>query len=185
MGYVINFVSGPSVGKSLISALVYAELKIGGYTTEYVQEYAKQLVWLRKWDKLNNQYLVSSKQYELIKVLYDIPSIKYVVVDGGLMLGLYYNRHYKTNVSNVDKTEKMIISRNNEFKNIYIHLERNPEVPFEQDGRVQTYMESLEVDKSLKGTLRDLCLEYKSFRSSKDSIEGIVEYIKSKSQISV
>lgn len=182
MGYIVNFISGPSVGKSLISALVYAELKLNGYTTEYVQEYAKQLVWLKKWDKLDNQYLVSTKQYSLIKVLDDIPSIEYVVVDGALVLGLYYNRHYKTNVSNLDKTEDMIMERNNEFKNIYIHLERNPSVEFEQEGRVQTYSESLEVDSELKRIMNVLGLPYRSWVSSKDSIPGIVEYIREQSE---
>lgn len=178
MTFVINFISGPSVGKSLISSMVYSELKICGYITEYVQEYAKKLVWLKKWEKLDNQYLVSSKQYEIINILYQVPDIQYVVVDGALLLGLYYNRYYKTNVSNVEKTEEMILARNSEFKNIYIHLERNKEIAYEVQGRVQTYTESLEVDKELVRILDKLGIKYKSFKSSKESVQEIIKYIK-------
>ena len=179
MSFVINFVSGPSVGKSLISALVYAELKVNGYSTEYVQEYAKKLVWLKKWDKLDNQYLVSSKQYELIDVLYRLDTLDFVVVDGSLLLGAYYNRHYETNVSNIEKTEEMIFRRNSQFRNIYIYLERNHDVPFEQAGRVQTYTESVKIDEELLELMNEQEIEYKRFRSSKDSLPGIIEYIQS------
>ena len=44
MTKIINFLSGPSAGKSLMAALVYAELKSMHYKVEYVQEYAKHLV---------------------------------------------------------------------------------------------------------------------------------------------
>ena len=182
MGYVINFISGPSVGKSVISSLVYGELKCKGYTTEYVQEYAKQLVWLEKWDKLNNQYLVSSKQYELINVLNKVKSIKYIVVDGSLLLGAYYNKHYKTNVSNIEKTEEMILNRMKEFKNIYIYLERNPEIQYENEGRVQTYKESVQIDKRLLELLEEQEIKYKKYRSEKHNVAKIIEYIEQEMQ---
>jgi hypothetical protein len=36
MTKVINFISGPGAGKSLMSALTFAELKMNHYKTEYV-----------------------------------------------------------------------------------------------------------------------------------------------------
>jgi hypothetical protein len=177
--FVINFIAGPSVGKSLVSALVYAELKLLGYTTEYVQEYAKNLVWLKKWEKLDNQYLVTTKQYEMIKAVYNVPSIQYTVVDSSMLLCLYYNRINVNNVSNVQKTEEMTLSKLGEFQNIYIVLERHPEAKYEEAGRVQTQAEAKKVDEDLLVMLEELGIEYKSFLSCKESIPGIIEYITS------
>jgi hypothetical protein len=174
MTYVINFISG----KSLVSSLVYAELKCNGYITEYVQEYAKQLVWFKKLDKLNNQYYVSTKQYEMINLLVELRDLDYVVMDGALLLGLCYNDIYKSNVSNIEKTRSMIIEKNSKFKNIYIYLERNENVKYEQQGRVQNESEARDIDKYLKKMLKELDIEYKSFKSSKESLEEIIKYIK-------
>jgi hypothetical protein len=176
--FVVNFISGPSVGKSLMSALVYAELKTLGYTTEYVQEYAKTLVWLKDFERLNDQYYVTKKQYEMIKALYTVDAIEYVVVDSSLWLGMYYNRVNKDNVSNVKKTDEMIKEKMKEFRNIYIVLERDPSIKYESHGRIQTYSESLIVDKELIVMLKELGVEYKIFKSNRESVKDIIEYIK-------
>jgi hypothetical protein len=60
---IINIIAGPSSGKSTIYSLLYAKLKILGYSCEQVPERAKKLVWAEKFDVLNNQYHVSTKQY--------------------------------------------------------------------------------------------------------------------------
>ena len=65
--YVINIIGGPGIGKTTISALLFANLKIKGYICEYVQEFAKKLVWLKDYDTLNNQFFVSKEQYTLLK----------------------------------------------------------------------------------------------------------------------
>lgn len=179
MKYVINFIAGPSVGKSLISALVYTELKKNRVKVEYIQEYAKSLVWCKKFDKLNNQYYVSTKQYEIIKSLYSVPDIEYIVLDGSLLLGLYYNRSFPTNVSNIEKTEKMILEKNSEFNHIYIYLERNVNIPFDPSGRVHNEEESKIADYCLKKILSESNYNFKVFKSDINSIQDIIEYINS------
>lgn len=175
MTKVINFISGPSCGKSLMSALTFAELKMNHYSSEYVQEYAKGLIYANKLDELDNQFQVSLQQYRMIKPLQGV--IDYIICDSGLLIGLMYNRLSTTNVSNVQKTEEMIISKMSEFDNIYIYLERDPEIPYEKEGRLQNEEESKVIDKLFKGLLDELKLEYKCFKSGKESIEGIVKYI--------
>jgi pantothenate kinase-related protein Tda10 len=39
--WVVNFISGPGAGKSVMSASIFVQLKLAGYNTEYCQEYAK------------------------------------------------------------------------------------------------------------------------------------------------
>ena len=56
---VINFVASPSSGKSLMAALVFSELKMMHFRAEYVQEYAKTLIWQDRLEELANQYNVS------------------------------------------------------------------------------------------------------------------------------
>lgn len=104
-------------------------------------------------------------------------SVNYIICDSGLLIGLFYNRYHKDNVSNIQKTEQMILDKMNEFNNIYIFLERNPEFPFEQEGRLQNEKEAQQIDIGFKDILNEFNLPYKSFISSKDSIPQIIDYI--------
>jgi len=63
---VINFVAAPSSGKSLMAALIFSELKMRHYKAEYVQEYAKTLIWQNRLEELANQYKVSLVQFYMI-----------------------------------------------------------------------------------------------------------------------
>jgi len=171
---VINFVGGPSSGKSLISALTFAELKMMHKSSELVQEYAKTLVWKEEFEELNCQYHVSMEQYRMLKAIDG--KVEYAVIDSPLLLGLYYNRAHLTNVSNVEKTEKMILEKMAEFENIYIFLERNAEFPFEVAGRIHNEEQSCNIDKELKQLLEELDLQYITIKSDKTSIKKIIEY---------
>jgi hypothetical protein len=172
---VINFISGAGAGKSLMSAMTFAELKMRHYRAEYVQEYAKSLVWQKRFDELNNQYHVSMQQYKMIKAVDG--AVDYVVCDSGLLIGVFYNRYSKTNVCDVKKTEKVIVDKMKEFDNIYIFLERNDEFPYEKEGRMQDENEAKEIDLQFKELLKEFKLPYKSFLSSKESIPKIIDYI--------
>lgn len=172
---VISFISGPSVGKTLLSSLVFAELKMMHKSAEIVPEVAKWLIYKEEFDKLNDQYYVSSEQYRQIKVLDG--KVEYVIADSGILTGLYYNKTYQSNMSDIKKTEKMILDKVSEFNNIYIYVERNPEFEFEKEGRVHNEEESKQIDIELKQMLDDYNISYKSFISDKSSVRGIVDYI--------
>lgn len=171
---VINLIGAPSSGKSLCAGLIFAELKINKYVTEYVQEFAKTLVWKGETDTLCNQYYVSTEQYKLLKSVNG--KVDYIVTDGALLLGLYYNKTYTDNVSDLTKTGNKILEYMSEFDNIYIFLERGP-YDYEKEGRVHTYEQSLIIHRELKTLLNNLKLEYKTFKSEKKSIDGMVKYI--------
>ena len=175
MTKVINFIGGSGCGKSLMAALTFAELKMKHLKTEYVQEYAKMLVWQQKFEELDNQYQVSTEQYRMIKAVDG--SVDYIICDSPLLVGLFYNRYHPTNVCNVKKTENMLLSKMSEFNNIYIYLERNPEFPFEKEGRMQNEDESKKIDIMFKNLLDEFNLPYLSIISSKKSIPTIMNYI--------
>jgi len=172
---IINLVGSPSSGKSLIAALLFAELKMMHKRAEYVQEYAKTLVWQNRLDELANQYNVTTEQYKMIKAVNN--KVEYICLDSPLLLGLYYNRYHPDNVSNVEKTEKMILNRIKEFDNIYIFIERNKEFPYELEGRIHNEKESDEISFKLLDILKEFELPFKSFKSDKSNIHDMMEYI--------
>ena len=174
---IINLVGSPSSGKSLIAALLFAELKMMHKRTEYVQEYAKTLVWQNRLDELANQYNVTMEQYKMINSVNG--KVEYICLDSPLLLGIYYNRYHPDNVSNVEKTEKMILDKIKEFDNIYIFIERNKEFPYEIEGRIHNEKESDDISIKLKEILKEFRIPYKSFRSDKSNIQEMLQYIKS------
>ena len=175
---LINFVGAPSSGKSMMAALTFVKLKTDHNSSELIQEYAKQLVWDNKFEELANQWYVTKKQYDMIKAVYG--KVDYVVTDSPLLLGLYYNRHENENVCNIEKTEKMILSKMSEFDNIYIFLERNEEFPYEIEGRIHNEEQSKVISSQLLGLLDEFGIEYKSFKSDKKNVSAILDYILSK-----
>lgn len=175
MSKVINFISGPGCGKTVMSALVFAELKMMHKSVEIVPEIAKWLIYKENFDKLNDQQYVSGMQYQQVKVLDG--KVDYIVADSGIITGLYYNKTFKTNSSDVLKTQNTILKHNGEFDNIYIYLERNLEFQFQKEGRVHDEDESKIIDKELKYMLDEHGLKYKTFKSDRKSVKDIINYI--------
>lgn len=171
---VVNLVAGPSVGKSLLAALLFAELKLKRHIVEYAAEYAKTLVWLEQFRILDNQHYVSTQQYELMKRMDG--KVQYIVTDGSLLHGLYYNRANPTNVSNIEKTERQILDYFREFRNVVIVLKRG-NYEYEQAGRQQTEAEAIVVDAELRAILDRHGIEYREFDASPDALPAMIEYI--------
>lgn len=178
MSFVINFISGPSTGKSVMTSLIFAKMKMKGYNVEIVPEYAKQLVWTEEFDLLNNQYHVSYYQNKLLKALDG--KTDFIVTDGCLLHGLVYNMINTNNTSDKDKTKKAILDWFNSSKNINIYLERNPNIKYEQEGRIQTKEEATHIDNLLKFQLFDNKIDYVSFISSEENVDSIIAHIETK-----
>jgi adenylate kinase family enzyme len=175
--YVINIIGAPGVGKTTISALLFAKLKLRGYICEYVQEYAKKLVWMKDYDSLNNQYHVTKKQYELLQQISG--HVNFIVTDGPLIHGIYYNKYNKDNISNIDKTEKYILDSFNKFNNINIVLDRVNRVnrKYETEGRIQTEDEAKDIDIILKHLLKINSIKYVNYPAEESSLNDIIEFI--------
>jgi nicotinamide riboside kinase len=173
--YVINFIASPCAGKSLMSSLLFAELKMMHLNAEYVQEHAKKLIYEEKFDELNNQFNISKAQYDVIKAV--SKKVKYTICDSGIIVNLFYNRHYTNNVCDIAKVEKIFKEKLNEFNNINIFLERNEEYPYENEGRVHTQEQSKQIEVEMEEMLKEFSQEYLKIKSHKDSIPKIIEYI--------
>jgi adenylate kinase len=172
---VINFIGAPGCGKSCIGSYVFAELKIMHKSVEYIQEYAKKLIYENRLDELNNQYNITNMQYKTIKAINNV--VEYCVTDSPLLLGLYYNRVYPDNICNIEKVEKIILEKIYEFENIYIFLERNTDYPFEKNGRVHNEEQSDVIAIELEKLLCEFNIPYKKCISNKTCIPDILDYI--------
>lgn len=175
--YLVNLISGPGSGKTTMAALLFGELKMRGYNVEYVQEYAKKLIWLSDFDKLNNQYLVTKKQIELFEKI--AGNVEIIITDACILHGLYYNRYNENNVSNVEKTEKLIIDSFNKFRNINIFIERG-NFRYEKAGRLESEEEAKRIDMKLKEYLNILGIEYIEIKSDRNNVNQMREYMISK-----
>ena len=57
----INFFGAPGSGKSTLSAIVFAKLKMMGVNCELVTEFAKDKVWEKNNEALSNQIYIFAK----------------------------------------------------------------------------------------------------------------------------
>lgn len=160
---IINLIGGPGVGKSILASVIFVHLKLAGKSAEYVQEYAKSLVWQKDLDTLKNQYFISQQQYKMLKVLDG--ELQYVVTDGPLAQQLYYNQYYADNICNVSKTKEQIIKWMSEFDNINILIERNTSHTYEQAGRYQNETQATSIDPILEQLLIDEGIQYFKVKS--------------------
>lgn len=177
---VINFIGSPSVGKSTLAALIFSELKMRHVKVEYVQEHAKMLIYRGLFEELNNQYNVSMSQYKMLRAING--KVEYICTDSPLLLGLYYNRHYENNICNVEKIERLILEKNNEFNNVYIFLKRNESFPYENEGRVHNEEQSRQIDKELEEMLKEFNIPYITILADKSSVDEILDFVQSKSK---
>lgn len=171
----VNFIGAPGVGKTTMAAYVFFLLKCRGHSVEWVGEYAKKLVYLERYEELNNQYMLSAKQADLLDAL--CGRVKFIVTDGALVHGLYYNRFNPHNTSNVEKTHEAILRRCSKHTNINIFLERG-EFAYETNGRQQTEVEAREMDTNLKNFLISECnIPVHVFKSHVDCGHDIVTLV--------
>ncbi len=154
----INIIGGPGCYKSVFASAMLVNIKLSLKSAEYVPEFAKSLVWQKKFETLKNQYYVAQQQYKMLKLLDG--ELQYLITDGPLAQLLYYNRTVADNICDVAKTEKQILTWYNEFDNINIFIERNPNLPYEKVGRTQNEQQAIEMDIQIEQTLIDLNIPY-------------------------
>ena len=155
---VINAYGGPGAGKSVACLDVCSALKKAGYTAEYVQEYAKELVYDKNMEMLNgtakNQFAILKEQTRRIDRLYD--QVDFIVTDSPIMLNSIYNKEltqeYGFEVNQLSEA----------YVNFSVFIERDAS-SFEEEGRIHNLNESIEKDNEIKSMLDEYEIRYKSY----------------------
>jgi len=166
---VVNFFAGPGAGKTTYAWEVAAELKKRNIVTEYVPEYAKELVWDDRRDMLDGSYakqrLVLEEQARRVDRL--IGKVDVVVTDSPVLLQPAY---CKENQAEFEQQALEIFSSRNNF-NLFINRGSH----YEQAGRIHTLDESRRVDGEVKEILNRHNVYYGTY--SHNTIDTVVENI--------
>lgn len=149
---VINLYGGPSVGKSTLSADVYAKLKLQAKSCELAGEYVKGWVHngltVREWD----QIYILGKQIRNESLIYN--KVEYIIADSPIMLVPFYEQFLFNH--EIVKPAAVNFIKYAEKKGVtYINfwLER-PDV-FEKEGRYQDLTQSIEIDVKMRAWVED------------------------------
>jgi nicotinamide riboside kinase len=169
MTKVINFISGPGVGKSTTAAYVFSMLKLNNINVELVTEYAKDKIWEGSLNVLENQIYVFGKQQHRLYRVRD--KVDVVVMDSPLLLSAIYDK------SQSELFKNLIIEEFNKYDNLNIFIERIKSFKYINNGRIQNEEESIAVDNKIKAFLNDNSFLYYSHIGSKDNLNNLLTFI--------
>lgn len=155
---IINMFAGPGAGKTTCAWEIASKLKKLGYVTEYVGEYAKELVWDGRADLLDGTATKQKAVYDEQKHRIDrlIGKVDFVVTDSPPILSMVYLKE-----SAPDFQRQMIVDFNS-YHNFNIFIERS--VHYEREGRLQTLEEAKELDRGVKAFLKDNGIYYGTYK---------------------
>ncbi|MGN0496924.1 MAG: LPD1 domain-containing protein [Lachnospiraceae bacterium] len=147
---VINAFGGPGSGKSVSCMDICQQLKKLGYNAEYVQEYAKELVYAEDWEQLDgspeHQFEVLQEQLARVDRLYG--KVDFIVTDSPILLNGVYNKEL------TPEYDQMVTSLYNDFENFTYFVQRDAS-SYQQEGRIQNLEESQKIDQDIKDLLTE------------------------------
>ena len=159
---VINFFGGPGSGKSVSSAFLFSQLKLNGYSCEYINEYAKDCVYEGRLSIIkNDQLYILAKQNHKLKMLQISNQAEFAIVDSPLILSCIYG---KWNNSITENFCNLTLQIFDQYQNINFFLKRNKK--FEDAGRIHNNAEAENIDKMIKRFLQDNNIFYQQIEAN-------------------
>ena len=144
---VVNIFGGPGIGKSTISAEVYAHLKKLHVNAELAREFAKEKVWEKSLDVLKDQVHILGEQHHRQFILKD--QCQVAITDSPILLCCIYNKFY-TQLKHFDT---LALEAYHEFENLNYVLERSKDYQFNPSGRVEDMEKSIKIDSMIEDFL--------------------------------
>lgn len=170
---VVNLFAGPGVGKSLISAAVFVELKKAGLLSELCLEYAKDLVYDKRQNILKNDqlYIFSTQNRKLQRLLEN--QLEYAICDSPLLLSIVYSR---AKYMSKPTFRKLVLEVFNSYNNINFFIERG-DYTYQQAGRLQTLEQAKKIDDKIKKELEVTKTPYITVKNNNKITSKIIEHI--------
>lgn len=169
---VINAFAGPGAGKTTSCLEVAEKLKKQGFVTEYVQGYAKELVYDNNLIMLDghyeHQFAILNEQMKRINRLYG--KVDFIVTDSPILLNnTYLNEDKNTEVYSAysDSVNKLY----GLYNNFNYFVERDTSV-FEKEGRIHNFEQSIAIDNELKNMLHNNQIDFDVYTHA--TIDNIV-----------
>lgn len=168
---VVNLYAGPGTGKSTICAALFAELKYEDHDVEMVREFAKDLVWDKRFHEMRIPGFILGEQS---KRLYNVaPQVKLVITDGPILLTRVYDKN--------EAQKQLALDIYNEFDNLDIFLLRTKQ--YNPNGRIQNEQEAREKDEEILEMLYDLEVPFCPLFADRTAPNNIVEILKERNWI--
>lgn len=153
---LINAYAGAGAGKTTSCMDICAGLKKAGYSAEYIQEYAKELVY----DGSNLLDGTAEHQYEILKEQLKrqdrfMGKVDFIVTDSPILLNGMYNKELTPEYSDMLKQlhDQYETAGAKNF-NFFVTRDMNPD-HFEKEGRIHTFEESKKIDQDVKDMLKE------------------------------
>lgn len=141
---VINIIGAPGVGKSVLSSKIFRDLKINGYRTEQVVEYAKKLVYENREMTLKDQLYILAKTNKDLNNL-QRHNMDFVVMDGSLLLTKYYAQR---NGYVHESFNNLASDIYNSYDNILLFIDKM-NFDYQNYGRTQSKSEAYDINNEL------------------------------------
>ena len=161
---VINLIGAPGAGKSTTAASLFSLMKLHDLKTELVTEYAKDLVYEGRLDRVDQNYIFA-KQYRRLSRLEG--QVDYAVTDSPLRLGVYYAL-FSLPMSFVPFARDII--RPFEEYNFFINRVKT----YQEYGRAHKEEESDKIARDLKYFLENEDVEYYTVGGDMKAAETIL-----------
>lgn len=167
---IVNLIGAPSSAKSALMGDIFSKLKYLGVDCEQVTEFAKDLVWARRYDDMEDEiYIFAEQNHRLFMVC---GKVNVIVTDRPLILTAIYNDRYG---SGGEELNALVLKEFNRHNNYNVFLNRVHK--YNPIGRVQTEKESDEIAIEIKNYLFEHDIQFDEFDGDSSSAEKIVEQI--------
>ncbi len=169
---VVNLIGGPGCGKSILTSELFAEFKKKFISTEISPEYIKKKLREKSQKAVQSQiYIFGKQQYQLFTMKDEVDVI---VTDSPFILSSIYDS------SNCNELRALIVKEFNKYNNMTYYIERDEEVPYEQEGRYQDSEGAKKVDTVVFDFLINNNIEFKTVKgignsTKKKIIKEVIE----------
>lgn len=170
----IQLIGGPGVGKTLTAHRLFADLKMGQYKIEFVNEYVKKWAYnkmeIQKYDQIKFFAEQVQSEYLLLK-----SGMQHILTECPMILcGMYteYYFSYKLAAHFYRMSEEF----DEEFSVVTLLIERDESLPYQDFGRYQNESESDKLSTFIKEKTLEYYPDAGVFKSTQ--YEEILKYVK-------
>ena len=163
---VINLLGGPGVGKSTLTAAIFAKLKDHDVDCEMASEFAKELVWEQRNETFKDELYIFAKQAHRLFRLNG--KVDVVITDRPLILTCLYAKNDKALC-------RFCLDRFEQYNNLNYMLVR--EKAYNPNGRNQTEDEAKNIDVETRCMLESYDIPYKELPGNMETADIIVNDI--------
>lgn len=170
---VVNLISGPGTGKSILASEVFSALKREFISCDISHEYIKKKLREKALKAVESQiYIFAKQQFQLFSMK---DEVEVVVTDSPLIFSAIYDK------TKCQFLKGLILKEFNKYNNINYLLFRDTDVPYEQEGRYQDSEGAKKVDTQMLDFLNAEGIEYKPlYGIGKKSLNIIINDVKEK-----